>query len=262
MTKQLGMAIPRKGFYPLSNAHDSEAERLRLLERIADPRTARLLTDAGIGPGWDCAELGAGGGSVARWMAEQAGPTGSVLALDLDTALLGTFRDVPYVTVQEANLATTALPRESFDLIHSRNLLMHLPDRERILGELVAAARPGGVLVIEEADGFPVSAATDETFRRTVEPLTRRWQWARTLPSVLAGLGLIDLDVFVETEMLQGGTDLADFWHHTLRTVMPMLEPGTEPAEEDVARTLGLLGDPSFWTPFMAVVCVTARVPQ
>jgi SAM-dependent methyltransferase len=256
------VAAQREGSYLLRNALDSEAERLRLLERIADPRTERLLTDAAIGPGWDCAELGAGGGSVARWMADQVGPTGSVLALDLDAALLDQLRDVPHVTVQEADLAFSPLPRESFDVVHTRNLLMHLPDRERILGELVAATKPGGVLVIEEADGFPVSAATDEIFRRTVEPLTRRWKWARTLPSFMAGLGFTDLDVVVETEMVQGGTDLAAFWHHTLRTALPLLEAGTEPVEEDVARTLGLLEDPLFWTPFMAVVCVTAKIPQ
>jgi SAM-dependent methyltransferase len=256
------MAVQREGSYLLRNALDSEAERLRLLERIADPRTDRLLTEAGVGPGWDCAELGAGGGSAARWMAEQVGLTGSVLALDLDTALLGPLRDVPSVTVLEADLTTTPPPQDSFDLVHTRNLLMHLPDRERILGELVAATKTGGVLVIEEADGFPVAAATNEIFRRTVEPLTRRWKWARTLPSLMADMGLANLRVIVETEMLQGGTDLATFWHHTLRTALPLLEGGTEPAEDDVARTLEMLEDPSFWTPFMAVVCVTAKRPQ
>jgi SAM-dependent methyltransferase len=252
----------REGSYLFKNALDSEAERLRLPERIADPRSERLLTDAGIGPGWDCAEVGAGGGSVARWMVERVGSTGSVLALDLDTALLDDLRDLPHVTVQEADLTTTPLPRETFDLVHTRNLLMHLPDRERILGELFAATRPGGMLVVEEADGFPVSAATDETFRRTVEPLTRRWQWARSLPSVMAGLGLTEMSILVDTEMPQGGTDLAAFWHHTLRTALPLLEPGTKPAEEDVAKTLEMLEDPDFWTLFMAVVCVTGRKPQ
>jgi SAM-dependent methyltransferase len=194
-------------------------------------------------------------------MAERVGPTGSVLALDLDTALLDQLRNLPNVSVEEADLSSTPLPGESFDLVHTRNLLMHLPDRERILGELVAAARHGGVLVIEEADGFPVSAATDETFRATVEPLTRRWKWARTLPSFMADLGLADLRVFVETEMLQGGSDLAAFWHRTLLTALPLLEAGTGPTEEHVARTLELLEDPSFWTPFMAVICVTAKKP-
>jgi hypothetical protein len=68
------------------------------------------------------------------------------------------------------------------------------------------------------------------------------------------------MSVFVETEMLQGGSDLAAFWHHTLRTARtPTQESDSGVEKSDVERTLELLNDASFWTPFMAVVCVTAR---
>jgi len=182
-----------------------------------------------------------------------------VLALDLDATLLEDLRSIPQITVKEADLTTSVLPVESFDLVHTRNLLMHLPGRDRILQELFRAVRPGGVLLVEEADGFPASAATDETFRRTFESLTQRWTWARTLPMRVSAEAPETTSVFVETEMLQGGSDLAAFWHHTLRTARTLLQqsaPGLE--DRDVDRTLGLLEDESFWTPFMAVVCVTA----
>lgn len=249
-----------EGAYKRSNSSESEAERLQLLERIADGRTQRLLTEAGIGPGWNCAELGAGGGSIARWMSDQVGESGSVLALDLDTSLLEDLKSLDRVTVQQADLTTTALPEDSFDLVHTRNLLMHLPDRDRVLGEAVASLRPGGVLVVEEADGFPAEAATDEVFGRTVRILTRRWTWARKLPGLLEELGLRDLHVAMETEVLQGGSDLAAFWRTTLRIAQPLLvEADPRIAQADVDHTLRLLEQPSFWTPFMAVVCVTAR---
>jgi ubiquinone/menaquinone biosynthesis C-methylase UbiE len=253
------MTVRSDGVYWRRNALASEAERLRLLERIADPRTERLLSEAGVAPGWDCAELGAGAGSVARSLTQRVGPEGSVLALDRDTTLLEHLRSIPQMTVREADLATSTLPRESFDLVHTRNLLMHLPDRDRILQELFEAVRPGGVLLVEEADGFPVSAATDETFRRTFETLTRRWTWARSLPRLISAKGPEHMTVLVETDMLQGGSDLAAFWHHTLRTARTLLQE-SEPAldDRDVDRTLELLDDRSFWTPFMAVVCVTA----
>ncbi len=253
------MTVRSDGEYWRRNALDSEAERLRLLERIADPRTERLLSEAGVAPGWSCAELGAGAGSVARSLARRVGPEGSVLALDLDTTLLEDLRSIPQLTVKEADLTTSVLPVESFDLVHTRNLLMHLPDRDRILEELFQAVRPGGVLLVEEADGFPASAATDETFRRTFERLTQRWTWARTLPMLVSAKAPETTSVFVETEMLQGGSDLAAFWNHTLRSARTLLQhsaPGL--ADRDVDRTLGLLDDHSFWTPFMAVVCVTA----
>jgi len=253
------MTVRSDGVYWRRNALESEGERLRLLEQIADPRTERLLSDAGLGSGWSCAELGAGAGSIARSLARRVGPEGSVLALDLDTTLLEDLRSIPQITVKESDLTTSDLPVESFDLVHTRNLLMHLPDRDRILQELFQAVRPGGVLLVEEADGFPVSAATDETFRRTFGSLTQRWTWARTLPMLISAKGPETMSVFVETEMLQGGSDLAAFWHHTLRTARTLLQQSDSGlADRDVDRTLGLLDDHSFWTPFMAVVCVTA----
>ncbi len=253
------MTVRSDGVYWRRNALDSEAERLRLLERIADPRTERLLGEAGVGSGWDCAELGAGAGSITRSLARRVGAAGTVLAFDLDTTLLEELRSIPQITVREADLTASVLPHESFDLVHTRNLLMHLPGRDRILQELFEAVRPGGVLLVEEADGFPASAATDETFRRTFESLTQRWTWARTLPMLLSAEAPETMSVFVEAEMLQGGSDLAAFWHHTLRTARTLMlgsDPGLE--DRDVDRTLELLGDSSFWTPFMAVVCVTA----
>src|SRR5690348_11786417 len=66
----------------------SERRRLAALTEIADPITTRRLTDLGIGPGWCCLEVGAGDGSVARWLAGRVGPEGRVVATDLDLRFL------------------------------------------------------------------------------------------------------------------------------------------------------------------------------
>ena len=58
-----------------------EHERLAVLEANYDPGTFRLLEDCGVAPGWRCAEVGAGRGSVAAWLADAVGPEGSVVAL-------------------------------------------------------------------------------------------------------------------------------------------------------------------------------------
>ena len=62
-----------------------EQDRLRMLSRVADGRTRRALTDVGIAPGWHCCDIGSGAGTIAAWMAEQVGPTGRVVSLDVDT---------------------------------------------------------------------------------------------------------------------------------------------------------------------------------
>jgi SAM-dependent methyltransferase len=248
--------------YWRNNSLADEGVRLGLLEAIADGRTRRLLEAAGVGTGWRCAELGAGAGSIARWLADTVGPTGSVLALDRDATLLTDLKAYPQVEVRAADLVTASLPTGEFDLVHTRNLLMHLDRRDQVLRKVADMLRPGGAMVLEEADGFPTAAATSDVFRRAFTPLTSRWTWARHLPQLVSALGLCDTEVFVETEMLQGGSPLAAFWHHTLRSARDLLLAGdTPPAADDIDQTLALLGDPTFFTPFMAVVCVTARHP-
>ena len=42
--------------------------------------------------------------------------------------------------------------RGPFDLIHARLVLVHLPDRERALRAMIDVLRPGGWLLVEDAD--------------------------------------------------------------------------------------------------------------
>ncbi len=41
-------------------------QRLRGLERLLDPGTIRHLEALGVGAGWHCLEVGAGGGTIAE----------------------------------------------------------------------------------------------------------------------------------------------------------------------------------------------------
>ena len=71
--------------YIFDSAAEAEtAERFASLDALYNFRTFRFLETAGIGPGWHCLEVGGGSGSVAAWMAERVGPSGSVLVTDID----------------------------------------------------------------------------------------------------------------------------------------------------------------------------------
>jgi hypothetical protein len=71
--------------YVFDNAATAETGlRFAGLEATFDPSTISYLTGVGVTYGWACWEIGAGGGSIARWLAERVGPTGSVLATDID----------------------------------------------------------------------------------------------------------------------------------------------------------------------------------
>ena len=130
-----------------------EDERLSLLELLYDPTTRRRR--AVVQPGWRCLEVGAGRGSMAVWLAEQVGPTGHVVATDVDTGYLRRI-DPPNLEVLEHNIledSLEALDPGSFDLVSSRLMLFHLVDRqEHVIRRMTECLRPDGWLIDEDAD--------------------------------------------------------------------------------------------------------------
>ncbi|HUJ77088.1 MAG TPA: SAM-dependent methyltransferase, partial [bacterium] len=70
--------------YLLDNQAVQAGSRFDALSALFDPGTFRHIAALGIAPGWRCWEVGAGGPSVARWLAQRVGPQGQVLATDLD----------------------------------------------------------------------------------------------------------------------------------------------------------------------------------
>ncbi len=77
--------------YLLANQQAEAATRLEALATLFDPSTFRHLHDIGVGAGWRCWEVGAGGRSVPNWLAAQVGATGMVVATDIDISLLASF---------------------------------------------------------------------------------------------------------------------------------------------------------------------------
>ena len=215
-------------------------------------------------------ELGAGAGSVATWMADAVGPTGTVTAVDRDTSQLSALRSRHGVTVIEDDLITMSFPETTFDIIHSRSVLMHVDDADDVVAKLVPALRPGGAVLFEEADGAPATTAVDppEPFVRVMVPLARRWTWARNLPALLGRLGMVDIHDDVRDGPLTGGDSVGAFWQHTLSSIRGFLthptRMGTDGALTDdvtIDAMLGLLDDPDFVMPFADRHNVSARRP-
>src|SRR5215471_16911711 len=105
--------------YAFDNAWHKARQRLELLEQCLDPGTFRRLRSLGIAAGWQCLEVGAGGGSVAQWLCSQVGASGRVTAIDMDTRFLDALHE-PNLEVRAHNLISDRLPENSFDLIHTR----------------------------------------------------------------------------------------------------------------------------------------------
>ena len=165
-----------KGEYFSAHTDDLlERERLTALEAAIDPNSLRHLDDLGLGPGWQCLEVGGGGGSVARWMGRKVGPQGRVVATDVDTRFLRQI-DEPNIEVRKLDVLQDELEDSVFDLVHCRFLLIHLPDPELAVRRMTAAARIGGWVLVEEPD-FSTYRAVDpnhplsESFSRKVREI-------------------------------------------------------------------------------------------
>lgn len=256
--EQRASAPERYGQRVLGAASTREERRLAAIAEVSDGWTQQVLRDVGVTRGWHCLEVGAGSGTVAAWLAEQVvqlGPhgPGSVLATDLDMRLLEQL-SVPGVRVACHDVVRDALPQATFDLVHARFVLEHLPERAAVLDRLVDALAPGGWLVVESLARFPVMAAHDESFRASmlaVEEVLARTigtdcAWSRGLPGELLDRGLQDVGAAAYLPMTGLKNASAQCWSLTLEQLAPrILELGLL-SQDTLDRTQDLLADPRF----------------
>ncbi|MGH3558687.1 MAG: class I SAM-dependent methyltransferase, partial [Mycobacterium sp.] len=198
--------MPVGGHYFAADA-DSQDElaRLRLLEDECDPHTRRYLDAIGVGTGWRCLEVGAGAGAMACWLAERVGPTGHVVATDIDPRYLGNLCQ-PNVEVRQCDIARDDVEPESCDLVHCRFVLMHLDDPADVLRRMVRALRPGGWLVAADPDNdvagsvdpdHPRSQLFDSCYRKRVEFASAAkiadFRSGKVLLRYMEALGLVEM---------------------------------------------------------------------
>ncbi len=128
-----------------------ELERLRMIEEVFDPGSRRRLLATGLQVGRHCLEVGPGAGSILSWMSEVVGPTGRVVAVDLDPKFLGGIVR-PNVTIVQGDVRTAELPERTFDVVHARYVLIHISDYEAAVIRMLDCLKPVGWLVLEERD--------------------------------------------------------------------------------------------------------------
>ncbi|WP_432994642.1 methyltransferase domain-containing protein [Dactylosporangium sp. CA-233914] len=234
--------------YSFSNAAHEGDEQLGLLAAILDENSTGVLGRTGITAGWRCLDIGSGAGTLTHWMAGRVGPGGHVTSLDLDP------RHVPAaanVTVRQGDVRTAELPADHYDLIHARLLLLHLSDRDAVIRRLVAALRPGGLLVTSDWDTTRrdvvlhapgEAAAAFEAFQDALlgilEDNGADLGWARRAALSLRAAGLADVRTEVHNRLWPGGT-AANLLHasnsHQLRDAL--LARGVSAQQLDLVRT-------------------------
>src|SRR5262249_23792711 len=180
------------------NQEEQELLRLRMIEEALDPVTIAHLQTTGIREGWRCLEVGAGAGSVMKWMGSVVGDGGQVVAVDANTIHLRHLSAVPYQVV-EGDFLDVSLDGE-FDLAHCRYVLIHNRQSQGMLKKLCALVKPGGFLVVEEPDFTsakllntgvgPSQQRVNNAICRMFEQLQLDAAFGLGLPRKVAGEGL------------------------------------------------------------------------
>jgi len=190
-------------------------ERSAALTRPVDQATLEWLA---VPPGARVADVGCGAGGMTVLLAAAVGPTGQVVAVDGERALLEATAHRAdregvgdRVTTIRHDLAAGVPRADAFDLIWAAHVVHHLPDQQAALDGLAALLTPGGRLALAEGGlpsrGLPwdlgvgepglhdrLAAAVDAWFgsmRNGIDGARRMpYGWS----TAMANAGLVDVD--------------------------------------------------------------------
>jgi ubiquinone/menaquinone biosynthesis C-methylase UbiE len=148
------------GSYDPATKHrdlESEIQRLHTQAILSWRKEARTLAWFGLRDGMSVLELGSGPGFITEQLLTLV-PTGSVTAVEVDPVLLQ--RAEQYLRgkadgrlhLVEGSVLDMRLPDNSYDFAVARFLFQHLPDPLAAAQEVLRVLKPGGKLVIIDAD--------------------------------------------------------------------------------------------------------------
>ncbi len=162
-------------------------------------------------------EVGAGGGSMAQWLCRKVGPSGRVVATDLQTKFLEAI-DAPNLEVRRHDITEEDLEPDAFDLVMARKVLEHLDDPSAAVRRMAAAVRPGGWLYVEDTDlasfmrlSFPHRERFERSYGKFIEALSSAGfqpKLALRLGDELRAVGLCDVILKGLMFEASGGSDL------------------------------------------------------
>jgi SAM-dependent methyltransferase len=150
------------------------------------------------------------------------------------------------VEVIRHDIRTGTFPPGSFDLIHTRAVLMHISPSVDLLRRIVTWLAPGGWLVLEEpdfamwiGDADPVWSTSPQTTQVAFPNLAL--SQGRSLLRQIHQLGLEDVGADAEIDIIQAGTDLAEFYQLSEAALAP---PRVQAGALSLEQATALIGRP------------------
>ncbi|MGD9852380.1 MAG: class I SAM-dependent methyltransferase [Nitrospirales bacterium] len=253
-----------------NKCEDREYRRLQLVEAANDPNTIPLLEETGIQPGWHCLELGAGAGSILRWLGTQVGPTGLAVGVDKNTTYLQEYDSPPFRIYQDTFLEVPL--NHSFDLIHTRYVLIHNQEDQAILKKMFSLLNPGGWAVFEEPD-FTSALLPDHEHEspqaRVNQAMCRMFvnvgldpAYALRLPQKLESVGFHIARVQSLMHLYPGNSPMANVMGESALVLEQEYCHTGLCSSQDIQRYVALTQDSSHWALYHSTTSVIARKPQ
>lgn len=235
--------------YVYNQGFAEERTRLGAMESLWDPGTRALLDELGLRSSekpWRCLEVGAGGGSLLHWMASRGA---SVVAVDIDTRFIESLAG-DTIEVRRLDIRTDELPEGQFDLVHSRLVLEHLPDRRQIIERLAATLRPGGWMVIEDLDWTPFGFdAVDAQLDLVTDAILTFMQqsgfeprYGRRVVADLAAAGLTEVRGEGRAKVIDSNTAGFDFFSLSFESLRAAVVEAGLISEADTAAAAARFG--------------------
>ena len=258
--------------YLLDNAGREAPARFDALSVTYDHDSICHLQNRGVSEGWQCLEVGGGGGSITAWLADRVGSRGRVVVTDIDPRFLEPL-SAQNVEVRKHNIVTDPLPEATFDLIHARLVLIHLPEREKVLARLVSALKPGGWLVDEDFDSASLlpdpTVNPSEVILKTQVALMRMLQdrgverrFGRLLYGRLRAHGLVEVGAEGRLFMWQNGSAGASLMRANFEQLRGPLLDARYITEQEFDQDVAHLDDPDFMTPSPIMWTAWGRRPK
>ncbi len=248
----------------------SERARLQTLEALNDEASMRRISHVGVTAGWRTLEIGAGAGSVARYLGQLVGPDGLVVATDRDPRFMDDFAG-PGREVLTHDITHSPVPPKDFDFAHCRAVLAHVTDLNQAVRNVIRSVRPGGWVLCEEPDYGSLESCDPNHKRASDFALFSAVMTQAGLMNASAGrdthrllraAGLIDVRTDIHSAIAVGGSLRARYRVHSMQHVRPRVIDSGFCSEAAFEQMLELFDDPTFEYIDNAWIGTWGRTPE
>lgn len=160
---------------------------------------------------------------------------------------------------------------DSFDLVHARYVLIHIPDFQVALTRMLKLLKPGRWIVLEEPD-FSVARAVignkaacqsmervNQSILQMFEDRGMDYALGVKLPAILQDFGLQQLSIENDLPLSNGGSGVATMMKmSTLQLAEKYIATGRA-TQQDIEQYCQFAEDSNTWAIYYATVGVTAQ---